>query len=97
MTARATVDIDDEHTRLLTYRRAAAAATERIEELTVLLDGLAPVLALPAGAVDEPEAVSLVDAITAASTEQMMNQATFRAALGTLASPVQRSLLAFVG
>jgi hypothetical protein len=96
---RATVDVDEEHTRLLTYRRAAEAAAERIEELAALLDGLVPVLVLPDGAVDERDggSMTLVDAIAAASTAEMMKQANFRAALGTLASPVQQSLLAFVG
>jgi hypothetical protein len=94
-------DVDDEHTRLLTYRSAAAGAADRIDVLAIFFDGLAPVLALaPSDGADgagPAEAADLADALSVASTAQMMNQANFRAALSTLVSPVQRSLVTFVG
>jgi hypothetical protein len=95
--ADAPVDIDEEHTRLLTYRHAAAAASARISLLDELLGRLRPVLATPGvQAGGDLGSSSLVDAIAAAVTTEIVNQASFRAAVGTLVSPVQQSLLVFV-
>jgi hypothetical protein len=87
--------IDEEHTKLVIYRRAYAAADERfaaVDEVgarLIQLAGHAPAEAIPAG-------LTFSEGIGLASTELMMSQSTYRAAVRSVVDPVQLSLRDFL-
>jgi hypothetical protein len=87
--------IDEEHTKLVIYRRAHAAADERFAAVNEVgarltqLAGLAPADVSPAG-------LTFSEGIGLASTELMMSQSTYRAAARTVVDPVQLSLRDFL-
>jgi hypothetical protein len=84
------VDIDEEHTKLLTYQRCLGSAVARADAVALLRAGLSQVLEGPAPS-------GQLTGVAAEESDLMMNQANYRAALHTLRQPVQRSLRDFVG
>lgn len=91
-------DVDEEHTKLLIYRHAFAAATDRLEFVADLVEAFSRITAShPAGPGDaaSPEP-TLIEMIDRASTELMMHQAGCRSAIVALSQPIQRSLSEFV-
>jgi hypothetical protein len=87
--------VDEEHTRLVIYRRARAAADERV---AVVAEAGARLTQLAGHAPDEaaPPGLTFSEGIGLASTELMMSQSTYRAAQRTLTHPVQLSLRDFL-
>jgi hypothetical protein len=89
-------DLEDEHTKLLTYEfgRESAAARARVVE-AMLTD-----LGRLSSDADNPGANggwdSAVDDVERVTTELMMRQACYRAAAAVVANPVAGSLTAFL-
>lgn len=87
--------IDEEHTRLVIYRRAHVAAEERAAVVAEVAARLTE-LAGHASADAKPAGLTFSEGIGLASTELMMSQSTYRAAARTVSDPVQLSLRDFL-
>lgn len=86
------LDIDAEHTKLLTYELCLVFAVARRDAIALLREGLAPVLEGPGPADEQSSDIGAVEP----AGELLLSQANYRAALSTLAAPVPRSLREFV-
>jgi hypothetical protein len=83
-------DLDDEHTRLLTFEQAQAASVEHLDAVTAIS---ADVSATIAGAAASNDIHPLVaDQLT----DEFADELTYRAALAALSGVVQRSLRDFL-
>jgi hypothetical protein len=87
--------IDEEHTRLVIYRRAHAAADERV---ALVLEVGARLTELAGAELPDVTSAGLTfsEGIGLASTALMMSQSTYRAAVRTVADPVQLTLRDFL-
>lgn len=81
-------DLDDEHTRLLTYQQAHAASVEHLDTVRSVAGGIAATIAGPAVASDIHPGDQLGD--------ELADDVTYRAALAALSGVVQRSLRDFL-
>jgi hypothetical protein len=92
------LDVDEEHTKLLIYRHAFAAASSRDDFVAELVEAFSRITAPHDGGPDSSPnpAPMLVEMIERASTELMMQQAACRSAIVALSQPIQRSLSEFV-
>jgi hypothetical protein len=96
-------DLDDEHTRLLTYDRARAASIEHLDAVASVSAGMSATTAgpmvwsdiHPAAAGPLVAAGQLVAADQFAE-DQLAAELTYRAALAALSGVVQRSLRDFL-
>ncbi|HEY5453965.1 MAG TPA: hypothetical protein VIJ96_00700 [Acidothermaceae bacterium] len=90
----ARVDLDDEDTRLLTYKQALAAAVEHLDVAALVA---ADVSAMTAG----PNVTSDIDPLVADRAgddfgDDLADEVAYRAALTALSGVVQRSLRDFL-
>jgi len=84
------VDLDDEDTRLLTYKQAHAAAVEHVDAVALVA---ADFSATTAG----PNVSSDIDPLVADQLDDdLADEAAYRAALAALSGVVQRSLRDFL-
>lgn len=82
-------DLDDEHTRLLTYTQAHVASVEH-------RDAVASIAADISGTVVGTPRAGATDGVEDQFTDEDASEMSYRAALATLSSVVQRSLRDFV-
>jgi hypothetical protein len=83
-------DLDDEDTRLVTYRQAHAAATDHLDAVESVSAGICATIAGPAGSND-------VDPFPADQLgQETADELAYRAALAALSGVVQRSLRDFL-
>jgi hypothetical protein len=84
------VDLDDEDTRLLTYKQAHAAAAEHLAAVALVAAGISATTAGPnvSSDIDPLEADPLGD--------DLADEVAYRAALAALSGVVQRSMRDFL-
>jgi hypothetical protein len=82
------VDLDDEHTRLLTYDQAHAASVEHLDAVASVAAGISATVAGPRASSDIEPGDQLDDGLA--------DDVTYRAALAALSGVVQRSLRDFL-
>jgi hypothetical protein len=84
------VDLDDEHTRLLTYDEAHSASVEHFGVVEALSAGIADTIA-------GPRVSSDIDPLVADQLgDELADELAYRAALAALSGVVQRSLRDFL-
>lgn len=84
------VDLDDEDTRLLTYKQAHAAAAEHLDAVDSVLAGISATIAGPTASSD-------IDPLVADHLgDDLADDVAYRAALAALSGVVQRSLRDFL-
>ena len=84
------VDLDDEDTRLVTYKQAHAAAVEHVRAVESVTAGISRAIAGPAASSD-------VDPLKAdRHGDDLADEVAYRAALAALSGVVQRSLRDFL-
>jgi hypothetical protein len=84
------VDLDDEHTRLLTYGQAHAASVEHLDGVESVSAGISATIAGPA------VSSSIDPLVTDQLGDDLADDLTYRAALAALSGVVQRSLRDFL-
>lgn len=83
-------DLDDEHTRLLTYDQAHAASVEHLDAVASVSAGVAATIAGASVSSDiHPDAADQ-------RSDEVADELTYRAALAALSGVVQRSLRDFL-
>jgi hypothetical protein len=84
------VDLDDEDTRLLTYKQAHAAAVEHLDAVDSVSVGISATIAGPTASSD-------IDPLVADQLgDDLADEVAYRAALAALSGVVQRSLRDFL-
>ena len=84
------VDLDDEDTRLLTYKQAYAAALEHLDAVDSVSAGIYATIAGPSASSD-------IDPLVANQLgDDLADEVAYRAALAALSGVVQRSLRDFL-
>ncbi len=84
------VDLDDEHTRLLTYDQAHTAAVEHLDAVASVSAGVSATIAGASASSDvHPDAADQLG-------DEIADDLTYRAALAALSGVVQRSLRDFL-
>ncbi|HEY5202231.1 MAG TPA: hypothetical protein VIJ31_15130 [Acidothermaceae bacterium] len=84
------VDLDDEDTRLLTYKQAHAAAVEHLDAVDSVSAGISATIAGPTASSD-------IDPLVADQLgDDLADDVAYRAALAALSGVVQRSLRDFL-
>jgi hypothetical protein len=84
------VDLDDEDTRLLTYKQAHAAAVEHLDAVESVSSGISATIAGPTASSDIEPLEADQDG------DDLADDVAYRAALAALSGVVQRSLRAFL-
>jgi hypothetical protein len=90
-------DLDDEDTRLLTYRQAHAAAVEHLGTVAAISADISATVSGPGASSDvDPLGADQLDGDHELDGDELADQLRYRAALAALSGVVQRSMRDFL-